>query len=331
MPIEAADLQWFKAALLSDSTAAANGGRLSTTAIPSGVKNNLFPDVTQSQRTAGVTHWRKLFLAVRNASNLSLLSPRVSIESGSPGDSYCLLYAGTQTDTQDQVSGRPYGFGTLTSAASSGATTLAVTAEHAAYAGLTPIRAGDLLRIDARADVLSEGLSEYRTVQSATYTGAAVAITLTTALDGAYDAGARVASVLSAADVAASAGSLACTGALTFAAGSLTLNQRGTVYQTWTVTLTNASTGAVSIAGDLLGTIGTGATGATIAPLNPATSQPYFSLASSGWGGTPVTGNTLTFTTTPAALPLWLKRIVPAGAAAITTDPVALCVEAESA
>jgi hypothetical protein len=332
MPISPTDLQFFKGALLSDTSPAANGGRLGAVGITSGVKNNLFPDVPLAERTAGVTHWRKLFLAVRHASNLSLLSPKISLETPTPGDSYVLLYAGTQTDTQDQVTARPYGIGTLSSDAALGATTLAVTAESAVYASLpaAPFQAGDLIRIDARADVLSTGLSEYRTIDTVSYNGAAVSLTLTAPLEGEYASGSRVASVIAAATVATSVANLATTGALTFNPASLTLNQRGCVYQTWTITITNAITGALSISGDLLGSLGTGAKGATVAPVNPATGQPYFSLAAAGWGGTATNGDTLTFTTIPSAVPLWLKRVVPAGAGAIASDPASLCVEAES-
>jgi hypothetical protein len=333
MPILTNELKWYRSALQSDTPPAANGGRMTLTEIVSGVKNNLFPDVSQAQRAAGVTHLRKAFIGVRNAATLTLMDPKVSIESGTPGDSYVLLYAGTQNDTADGVTGRSYGYGTLSAPAILGATSLSATAEHAAFASMTPkpFQAGDLIRIDARDTVLGTGAFEYRTIATVTFTGAAMDITLTAGLENAFSTGAKVASVLVPGDVAPGYSGVSVTGGVTYtAAGKLTVNALGTVHQVWTVTITDATSGALSVSGDLLGVVGTGAIGAAFAPLNTATGQPYFRLDPSGWGGTPANGDTLVFTTSPAAIPLWYKRVVPAGAAAISSDPVAVCIEGES-
>ncbi|MCK7579153.1 MAG: hypothetical protein MZV65_27770 [Chromatiales bacterium] len=72
-----------------------------------------------------------------------------------------------------------------------------------------------------------------------------------------------------------------------------------------------------------------GAQGVDLSPSNP-NGGTYFTLAAAGWGGTAGTGDTLVFTTVPAGCPLWYRRIVPAGAAAISSDPVSVCVEGET-
>jgi len=332
MPILTSELKWFKSALTSDATPAANGGRMTLTEIVSGVKNNLFPDVSQAQRAAGVTHWRKAFIGVRNAASITLMDPKVSIEIGTPGDSYVLLYPGTQDDTQDEVTARPYAYGVLAADAAAEATSISVTSEvdFSAF-DPKPFQVGDLIRIDARSDVTQAGDSEYAEIDTVSYVGTTVTIGLTAGLTNGYTAGDKVASVIEPGDVVASYADVVVTGTATFtAAGNLTVTNLGAVYQTWTITIVNATTGELSIAGDTLGTIGSGALGANVAPANPATGQPYFSLNKLGWGGTPANGDTLVFTTIPAAIPLWYKRVVPAGSASISSDPVSVAIEGES-
>lgn len=61
MPILDNEIVWRPAALMSDVTPAQNGGRMAFSQLVSGVKNNLFPDVSQSERLAGAVKWRKAF------------------------------------------------------------------------------------------------------------------------------------------------------------------------------------------------------------------------------------------------------------------------------
>jgi hypothetical protein len=332
MPILTSEIKWFRSAMQSDSTPAANGGRMALTEIVSGVKNNLFPDVSQAQRASGITHWRKAFIAVRNAAGIPLMDPKVSIELGTPGDSYVLLYPGTQTDTEDEVAARPYGYGTVAASALAAATTLVVTTEaDFSEMAAKPFQVGDLIRIDARATVEATGNVEYRRIDAIVYDDDEITLTLTSGLEFAWSVGAKVASVIEPDDVVASVGAVVPTGGVTFtAAGNLDVNNLGAIQQTWTVTVTDAATGALSVAGDTLGVVGAGALGATLAPNNPTGGGAYFTLRAAGWGGTPADGDTIVFTTVPAAIPLWYQRVVPAGSAAISSDPVSVCIEGES-
>lgn len=334
MPIQSADFHWYKSALISDAAPASNGGRASTVESVSGVKNNAFPDVSAAQRAAGVEHWRKLFITVKNADNLPLVDPLISIFAPTPGDSYVLLYPGTDTDTQDALSARPYGYATLAADASAGASSISITTE-VDYSALAehPFQVGDRIRLDARTVITGTESVEYLTIASITGAGADLTLGLTAPLVFSYTAGASVASVIEAADLAASVESVTTTGTTTFdhSAHPITTQQAGVLAQTWTLTITDASTGAFSLSGDTLGTgLATGATGVDFAPANPAGGT-YFTVPAAGWGGTLANGDTLTFTTQPAHAPAWYHRIVPVGASAISSDPVVVCVEGESA
>jgi hypothetical protein len=333
MPIASSEIQWFNPASVSDATPAQNGGRPSQVQNVGGVKNNLFPDSSLAQRAAGVEHWRKAFILIKNAANQSLIDPKISIESGTPGDSYTLIYPATWTDTEATRTGRPYGYGTLASAAAASDTSITVTSE-ADFSGLTdkPFQVGDLIRIDARADVTAEGLSEYAEIDSVTYDGDELTIGLVAGLANSYDAGVHVASVIAPADFAAAVADMAVAGDVTYddTAYPIAVPQIGSIYQTWTVTVTDAAAGALSVAGDTLGQIASGAQGVNLAPTNP-NGGVYFTLDADGWGGAAADGDALTFTTIPAGAGIWYQRVVPPGANAIASDPVAVCVEGESA
>jgi hypothetical protein len=333
MPIATSEIQWFNSALTSDNTPAQNGGRPAQIQNISGIKNNLFPDVSAGDRASGVQHWRKLFVEVKNADELPLVATKISIETGTPGDSYCLLYPGTWTDTQDQVSARPYGYGTLATTVSAGATSLTVTSE-ADFSALSakPFQVGDLLRVDARSTVLEAGLSEYAEIATISSSGVTMTIGLADALANGYASGASVASVMEPGDLQAGYSGKSVTGGVTYndIAHPIAVPEIGGVYQTWTVTVTNAATGALSVSGDTIGPVGVGSTGVDLAPSNPLGGV-YFMLSAAGWGGAPVTGDTLVVTTHPAGVGYWCQRIVPAGSSRISLDSVSVCVEGESA
>jgi len=248
MSILSSELIWLRPALQSDTVPTQNGGRCTQTPIVSNVKNNLFPDVSAAQRASGIEHWRKVFVAVQNADNLTLVDPRCSIEIGTPGDSHVLLYPGTLTDTQDQVTARPYGYGTLTTAADAADTEISVTTE-ADFSGMAakPFQVGDIVRIDARATVLDTGLSEYAEIDSVSYTGTALTIGLTAGLTNAYSAGAKVSSAIEPGDLATAVSAKSVTGGIAYddTTYPIVVPQIGGVYQTWTVTVTDHTAGEI--------------------------------------------------------------------------------------
>ena len=123
MPILDNEIVWRPAALMSDVTPAQNGGRMAFSQLASGVKNNLFPDVSQSERLAGAVKWRKAFIHVNSAQDTALLNVRLFLDSLTPAGDFVVFQPGTQTDTEDQIAGRPFGIGTLNAPVVGGART----------------------------------------------------------------------------------------------------------------------------------------------------------------------------------------------------------------
>jgi len=92
-----------------------------------------------------------------------------------------------------------------------------------------------------------------------------------------------------------------------------TLYNDGTEEDSWTITFTGATTFTCS--GANAGSVGSGDITTDFSPTNPDTGQPYFTIDKNGWGGTWASGDTVEFDTHPAAVPLWLKEVVPAATA----------------
>ena len=93
----------------------------------------------------------------------------------------------------------------------------------------------------------------------------------------------------------------------------------GAVTERWVAIFTNATT--VRIIGERLGQVIAAADiGQTIAPINPATGVPYFSINPLGWGSGWVNGNCLRFNTVSAAASVWVVRTTLPGQATELTD-----------
>lgn len=91
------------------------------------------------------------------------------------------------------------------------------------------------------------------------------------------------------------------------------LTNDSTIDERWCLKFVSTTT--VDIYGERLGLIASAqAIGSTIAPLNPATSLPYFSINSAGWGSGWNTGEAVRFNTVAPTIPLWVVRSTQAGA-----------------
>lgn len=98
---------------------------------------------------------------------------------------------------------------------------------------------------------------------------------------------------------------------------------RGCIQERWEIVFTNTTT--VNVIGENVGQILTGVPiAADIAPINPATGTPYFTLAAAGWGNGWSAGNVLRFNTIAANYPLWAARTVLQGNATVQNDKFAI-------
>lgn len=333
MPISASELKTYKAATNNDS--ASNGGIMTANEAVSGVAGNILPAVTQAELTNGVTRYRKAFRKAANDADLALNNARAFVENFTPGDDRVLLFAGTQTDVQGDLTGseRRYGAGKLNSTVTAGATQIDVLMEAAAD---DAIQNGDTIRISDMADIdAGTGNEEYRTVSGApTKAGDVYTITLDSALDNGYDAAdTRVASLMSLGTVQGSYSGFTVTsagdGAYDDTANPVEIDHIGAIQEDITLTFTDATN--FDIVGSVSGALGSGVISSDTAPTNSDVGKPYWTLRSAGFSGTWANGDTIEFTTSPAAAALWYEHIVPAGAASLTANQVVVVVDGESA
>lgn len=103
----------------------------------------------------------------------------------------------------------------------------------------------------------------------------------------------------------------------------LQVTNAGAVTERWVVIFTSATT--VRIVGERLGQVVPSADiSQDIAPINPATLVPYFTIKALGWGTGWVNGNALRFNTVAAASPVWVARVVLPGPSTEVNDKFAI-------
>lgn len=99
----------------------------------------------------------------------------------------------------------------------------------------------------------------------------------------------------------------------------VTVSNRGALQERWLIQFTNTTT--VNVIGETIGQILTAvAIANVIAPINPATGVPYFSIQPAGWGAGWSAGNLVRFNTVAANSPVWVARTVLQGPPAETSD-----------
>lgn len=298
-----------------DSDGASGGGRMSSTAITSGIKNNILPNVTLSERAAGVTRLRKRFVHITNAEELTLIEPKIFLDQYSVGDDAVMIFNGTQTDTIADLTGteRLYGAGKLDVSVVVGGQTIKVLTEGAAF---NYIRNGDKIRISDMATVEAvTGNEQYATVSSVpTYAGDVATFTITETLQYNFDAATtRVASLLPMSDMKASVTSLvvntAGSGDFNNATNPIQTFNLSTIQQNWTLTFKSGGT-QVNVAGDTVGDLGDFSVSTDISPANPVLLSAYFTLPIAGLTGSFANGDTIAFTTVPNSQGIWFKQVV---------------------
>lgn len=101
----------------------------------------------------------------------------------------------------------------------------------------------------------------------------------------------------------------------------------GALTERWALIFTNAT--EFRVVGEVVGQIATGNTSTDLAPVNPASGQPYFSLDKDGWGTGWAAGNVVRFNTVAASFPAWVVRAIQQGPATAENDRFALQVRGD--
>ena len=129
MPVTASDFKVYKSLVITNTTA--NGGGISSNEVVDNVVNNGFSNVTDAERQAGGTRYRKFFLKNINSLNIALLSVAAFLGSISSAADYFQIIAGNDTDTQAEADDYTAwkGTGYLDTGISAGGTSLVVNYE----------------------------------------------------------------------------------------------------------------------------------------------------------------------------------------------------------
>jgi len=340
MSIIDTELIWRKSATNDDT--ASNGGRMTATEAVSGTKNNIWPDVPQSERTAGSTKYRKIHIHVANDDDFELIQARVFVETYTPGDDVVMIGEGTHTDVQSAVPSDWYGGGQLDSDVSSGTTIdVAVDVDTAGNAStLDLFRVGDFIRISDKTDVDDSGGNEQWmeiTTPAPSYASDVVTLNLVETIAHSFTAvSTRVSSVIDSGDISGSYDTFVVTtagdGDYDDTTYPILPDHIGGVEGDWKLTFDSATTFDVELdIGAGFTSVGSGNTSADLTITNTDYTKPYFFLDADGWTGTWANLDTLTFTTHPASIPIWYKRIVPAGASSLSGNKVIVAVDGQSA
>ena len=106
MPIETNNLVLYKSERLTDATD--GGGKYSGQVVADGESNNLFPDVSELDRTMGRVSLRKIFAAVNNNDTESLMGSTVFVSKNpdDPNVSALLFSTRSHIDTRDSAQNR---------------------------------------------------------------------------------------------------------------------------------------------------------------------------------------------------------------------------------
>ncbi len=326
MSVSAAELKWYRSKTVTNT--AANGGALSKDQIVTDVRGNVFPDVSQAEREAGITRYRKRFIKVASVTNDILYNSKVYLTTVTPADDYVSIFAGTQMDTQNDIDEYvvEYGVGTLDTNVAAGENVLAVVLENE---DLDIFRDGDTIWIG---DDTNEEYHENVTVSK---TGDVVTITLEAGdqLSNSYlSSNTFVSSCLLLGDIEPDVEDWAessASGTYDETTYPVIVSNIGGIYEDWTITFTSASNFNCSGAG--VGAVAVGNINNNYSPTNPDFTQPYFTLNKNGFGGTWDTGNTIQFRTIPAAKGIWFKQVVPAGSVSYSGNNFNFRIVGESA
>ena len=310
MAITDEQIKFYKSIYVNDSLT--NGGRIGSTQMVHNSLNNLFRNVQNSERLLGIDLYRKFFVKNENPNDLVLGNAELLIANVSSGEDYFQIAAGTDQDNQQTADDYTdwYGSGYLDESVVSGETSFTVQFKQA-----SGLPSGSLIR-------LSDGLqsASVQMVGFPSWNGTKAIVSLAAEIGYNFLKDVTVASALLPLDdlTPSIANWLETSGGGTYDESlyPLTLYNIGTISESWTLTFSSAT--VFSVSGAVVGNIGSGSINDNFVPING--SSYYFNLNKSGWAGSWIAGNTITFNTVHAARGVWAKQHVPAGCASQSND-----------
>jgi hypothetical protein len=102
----------------------------------------------------------------------------------------------------------------------------------------------------------------------------------------------------------------------------IAVSNLGSITERWAVIFLTSTT--FKVIGQSAGQVTTGNTASVLAPINPATGAPYFTIAAAGWGSGWVGGNVLRFNTRGPSAAVWVGRATLPSAPNSTSDSILL-------
>ncbi len=331
MTILQADLKMFNAVTVNDTTS--NGGLMDDTSeVKTGVKNNVWPNVSIAERAAGLTRYRKLFAVPQSDNDDQLIDPFLWNHKATAGDDYIVLFTGTKSDTQATlVETRKFGTAPLKNDASIGVTALTVTVEDVSLTGI--FQANDKIRVSnttlpASGDLIIELNATTPGISGSDVTVYFDTATVTeflasnTQVSSLYYPGTSETSNTSPV-VTSSSGSVDDT---TY---PIILNNSGTRDEEITVTFSDATN--FSVAGNRSGSFGSGTVSTDFEGLNPDNSKVAVSFTNGFFGGTFATSDTVVFSTVSNSIPFWEKQVVPVASSSLSGNNNITCFMGEGA
>jgi hypothetical protein len=102
----------------------------------------------------------------------------------------------------------------------------------------------------------------------------------------------------------------------------LAVDNRGAIKERWLIKFTGST--SFEVIGETVGLIAPGSAASDLAPLNPESGTPYFTVYSGGWGSGWATGNCVRFNTEAGAAPMWIARTTLSGDAVEEQDSLTL-------
>lgn len=329
--MDSTDIKYYRGT--RTTTAATNGGRRNVAdQITSGTSEAVWDKVREAQRVAETEEWEKIFPSNMNSDNEVGYSPKIYFD-GDPvsGDDWSYFIPATQQNYESDIAGteQKYVAGALTSAVDTTATSITVTVKNAIQAaaffdtGTLRLQSARYASSPTVVDVVVDGSPSVSDLE--------VTLTLSEAIGTAFSAGALVSMVyLPDFDVEPTVDNTSYTGGADIDSSLIGLDNQGTIEQEYVLTV-NTGAATFTIVGDTLGTLSTSGTiGSEYAPQNSDTSTDLFVLPSSIFDGLTVSaGDTFTFQTHPAGVPVFLYKNNPASATKVNSNSFTVVMEYE--